>query len=537
MKQRPTASDKLALIKKYKLDKEKLLAFYRLIVLSRRLDDAEINMKKQSKAYFQISSAGHEGILVAVGSLLKPAYDHALAYYRDRALCLSLGVSPYEILCQANGNVGDKASHGRQMPAHWGHVDLNLVSKSSCTGTQFNQAVGLAESSDYLEQLKKIFPKKSGEFPTSHKDDIVYVSTGDGTIAQGEFWEGLNAACVGKRRVLFLVEDNKLAISVPSTVQVSGGSISRVLKDFPGLTVYEVNGNCPIESYAVAYEAVKKLRNNEGPVLIQAHVTRPYSHSMSDDHAHYRPKKDLEKEKEIDVFYSYRKFLEDEKIATSKELDGVVEAVNNEIKDALQRCFATPTPKKESWQDHLFSMSVDPKSDDFKVAGTFEGKNDLPMAQTINSVLRREVARNPLIRVFGEDVADATYFELLKDETLKGKGGVFKVTSGVQRAGIENQVFNSPLAEANIIGRAIGMSIRGLKPVVEIQFFDYIWPAFMQLKNEMSTMRYRSGGDYKCPMVVRVAIGGYLKGGAIYHSQCGESFFTHIPGVYVAYPY
>ncbi len=523
---------KLEIIKKYGLTKKELVWFFENIFTARTVDDAEISMKKQSKAFFQISGAGHEGIQTAVSKVLRPSYDWFYAYYRDRALCLGLGVTPYEMLCQANGNTGDTASHGRQMPAHWGNKKLNIVSKSSCTGTQFLQSAGTAEAGEYLNQIRNMGKKHDNNF---QDDEIVYCSTGDGTTSQGEFWESLTTSCVNKFPVLFLVEDNGYAISVPVSVQMPEGSISKTLKNFPGLKVIEVDGNCPIESYAAAREAEAHIRSKKGPVLLHAHVTRPYSHSMSDDQTMYRTKEELEIEKEKDVVNSYPKTLTNLGLLSEAEVQKIKDSIKASVKGAIAKAIGTPWPTKDTSMKHLFSEDVDIAGDQFDNPSDVTGKEDVPMAQAINKVLRTEVARNSLIRVFGEDVADFSEVEKY-DEGLKGKGGVFKISSGVQASGVDNQVFNSPLAEANIVGRAIGMAVRGLKPVVEIQFFDYIWTAYMQLKNEMATTRYRSGGDFKCPMVIRVPIGGYLRGGSIYHSQCGESLFTHIPGICVAFP-
>lgn len=520
---------KLELIKKHKLTKADLKWFLKNIYLSRKIDDAEITMKKQNKAFFQISGAGHEGILSAVAKVLKPKHDYFIPYYRDRALVLGLGHTAYEQLCQANGNSGDTASHGRQMPAHWGNVKLNIVSKSSCTGTQFLQAVGIAEAGLHL---KKMNLKDS---PVYNDREIVYVSCGDGTTSQGEFWEGLTTACVNKLPVLFMVEDNGYAISTPTWVQTPGGSISKALANFPGLKIFVCDGNCPVESYDTMVEVEKYLRAGNGPVLVHASVTRPYSHSLSDDHGYYRTKEDLADEHYRDVFNSYPRFLTDAGLMTSDEVKAMLDEASKEVRDAMNRALETAWPDKSTYKDHLYS-DIDPTSSQFETAPQFSGKEDIPLATAINMTLKSEIKKNPLMMVFGEDVADFTEVEKYNNPDLKGKGGVFKVTHGVQKAAKPGQVFNSPLAEANIIGRAIGMAIRGLKPVVEIQFFDYIWTAYMQLKNEMATTRYRSGGDFKCPMVVRVPIGGYLRGGAMYHSQSGESLFTHNPGIRVVYP-
>jgi 2-oxoisovalerate dehydrogenase E1 component len=526
---------KLELAKKYNLGKKEMLEMLSNIYTSRKTDDAEISMKKQSKAFFQISGAGHEGILTAAAMVLKPKHDWFLGYYRDRALCLGLGVTPYEMLCQANGNMGDTASYGRMMPAHWGNKKLNIVNKSSCTGTQFLQACGLAEAGIWFKKLRDEH-KVDTKGMDFHDDEIVYVSTGDGTIAQGEFWEGLTTASVNNLPVLFMVEDNGFAISTPTYVQYPEGSISKTLANFPGLKIFNCDGCCPIDSYATMTEAANYIRKTRKPALVHATVTRPYSHSLSDDHGMYRTKDELAEEGLRDVFNVFPKFLIEAGIITEAERADVLKKVTANVKEAMGRAITTEWPKLDTVMDHLYSEDVDITGSQFESAAHFTGKDDVPMAASINKVLRSEFHKNPLLRMWGEDVADFFEKERLNNPELKGKGGVFKLTANVQRESKDGQVFNSPLAEANIIGRAIGMAIRGIKPVVEIQFFDYIWTAYMQLKNEMATLRYRSGGDFKCPMVVRVPIGGYLKGGAIYHSQSGESLFTHVPGIRVAFP-
>jgi 2-oxoisovalerate dehydrogenase E1 component len=525
---------KLELAKKYNLDRVEMLEMLSNIYTSRKVDDAEISMKKQSKAFFQISGAGHEGILTAAAKVLKPTHDWFLGYYRDRALCLGLGVTPYEMLCQANGNLGDTASYGRMMPAHWGNKKLNIVNKSSCTGTQFLQACGLAEAGLWYKRLQK--EHKLDTLGLYHDDEIIYVSSGDGTLAQGEFWEGLTTACVNNLPVLFMVEDNGFAISTPTNVQYPEGSISKTLANFPGIKIFNCDGCCPIESFATMTEAANFIRKNRKPALVHATVTRPYSHSLSDDHGMYRTKAELAEEGLRDVFYSYPKFLVEAEVITESEREDLLKKITSEVKTAMDKAITTEWPALDTVEKHLYSEEVDMTGAQFDKPANFTGKDDVPMAASINKVLRTEFAKNPMLRMWGEDVADFFEKERLNNPELKGKGGVFKLTANVQRESKDGQVFNSPLAEANIIGRAIGMAIRGIKPVVEIQFFDYIWTAYMQLKNEMATLRYRSGGDFKCPMVVRVPIGGYLKGGAIYHSQSGESLFTHIPGIRVAYP-
>ena len=517
------------------LEPEELIELYRLMYLSRRVDDREILLKRQQKIFFQISGAGHEAMLAAAAKAMRPDYDWFFPYYRDRALCLGLGNTAEELLLQAVGAADDPASGGRQMPSHWGHQRLNIVSQGSSVATQCLQAVGCAEAGRYFAKHPEAAEKHEGDYRAFrdvkfHGDEVVYVSIGEGSTSEGEFWEALSSASTLKLPVLFAVEDNGYAISTPVEVNTPGGNISKLVANFPHFFFAEVDGTDPVESYAAFRDAVAHCRAGRGPALVHGHVIRPYSHSLSDDDKLYRPKVELEADALRDPLPKMQMRLLREGILDSEAITRLEKSVDEEVQAAADHALRAALPKVDSIYRHVYSADLDPTSAAFSTATAAPAGPERTMADLINACLKDEMARDDRIVMFGEDIADCSRDEYLKDGSVKGKGGVFKLTSGLQCEYGADRVFNSPLAEANIVGRAVGMAVRGLKPVVEIQFFDYIWPAMHQLRNELSLMRWRSNGNFAAPAVVRVAIGGYLTGGSIYHSQSGESIFTHTPG-------
>ena len=519
------------------LSREKLLRMLRWMIAARSIDEAEMRLQRQQKVFFQISGAGHEAVQAAAGLLLHPGVDWFYPYYRDRALCLALGVTPFDMLLQSMGKKDDPSSGGREMSNHWGNARLHIVNQSSPTGTQYIQAVGCAEAG----RIARMMPP-CDDRPSASAYELVYVSGGEGSTSEGEFFEALSTASILALPVLFLIEDNKYAISVPVEVQTPGGSISKLVKTYPGLHVAEVNGLDPVASYRVLRRAVKHIRQGRGPALVHAHVVRLNSHSNSDDERLYKLPGEREAEAGSDPVSGFETFLVSEGILAPEALKELRHGIQAEINDAICRAEALPAPEPQSACQHLFSpeevvtveTSPEPTPPAETIPAGASAREDLTLVEMINRTLDQEMERDPRIVVFGQDIADLSRSQNL--DQLKGKGGVFKATAGLQRKHGDLRVFNSPLAEANIVGRAIGMAVRGLRPVVEIQFFDYIWPAMMQIRNELGMMRWRSNGNFAAPVVIRVPIGGYVRGGALYHSQTGEAIFCHCPGLRVLYP-
>jgi 2-oxoisovalerate dehydrogenase E1 component len=534
------------------LTAHELVEIYRLMYLSRTVDDREILLKRQQKIFFQISGAGHEALQVGAALALKPGYDWFFPYYRDRALALALGVTAYDMMLQAVGAASDPASGGRQMPTHWSSRELHIVNSSSSTATQLLHAVGCAEAGRAYSRHPEIAAKAEGDYRAFHDvefhgDEIALACVGEGSTSQGEFWEAINTASNQKLPVIFCIEDNGYAISVPVEVNTPGGNISRLVANFPNFYFAEVDGNDPVASLRAFQEAAAHCRAGRGPAFVHGHCVRLYSHSESDNDKNYRSAAEREADALCDPVARMRSRLIGEGATTAAAIEELEQRLEREVAEAAERALEAPLPAVAEITKHVYSEDLDPTRAAFATeqapppattngAATtgMKGTGARTMAELINACLRDEMRRDPRIVIYGEDVADASRAEALAE--AKGKGGVFKLTAGLQTEFGSERVFNSPLAEANIVGRGVGYGLRGMKPVVEIQFFDYIWPAMHQIHNELALMRWRSNGTWSAPAVVRAPIGGYLTGGSIYHSQSGESIFTHIPGLRVVFP-
>lgn len=492
------------------ISKELLLNAYQNMYLSRKLDKKMLILLKQGKSFFHIGCMGHEAIQTATAFALEKGRDWAYPYYRGQSLCLGLGMTADEILYSFLSKEADPNSGGRQMPQHYGHDALNIPTQSSPTGTQYLQAVGCA-----LGGMRDFAKRKNGE--SAKGMDVTVVTSGDGTTSQGDFHEALNWASREKAPVIFLVEDNHYAISVPVESQTANGKIANLGRGYDNLKTVEVDGCDFVASYYTVSQAIQRAREGHGPTLIVADVVRLLPHSSSDDQRKYRPSQELEADAKRDPILRLENQLKHNGVATQAEIDGIISAVDDEVEQSAERADAAPMPARETAKKWVLSETPEPALTEPELA------NDATvLVDAINRALSEEMERDQRVLVYGEDVAGE-------------KGGVFTATRGLTKRFGEEQCFNSPLAESSIIGVGIGMSLRGYRPVPEIQFGDYVWTAMMQIRNELATIRYRSNNMFSCPMVVRIPIGGYIHG-ALCHSQNIEAFFAHIPGLKIALP-
>lgn len=482
---------------------ERLLQAYRLMFTARKIDDKILLLLKQGKVFFHIGGSGHEAAQIATAFAMKPGYDWAYPYYRDLPYSLAFGYTVEEVFAEALHRANGPSSAGFAMPFHWGHKKWRIVSQSSPTGTQYLEAVGTA-----LGAVRE------------GKDEVVYVSSGEGSTSEGEFHEALNWAAREKLPVIFLIQDNKYAISVTKEEQTAAKSVYHLMSGYEGLNRYEVDGCDFIATYEAAADAVAKARNGQGPSLILAHTVRLLPHSSSDDQRKYRAEEDLAKDRAKDPLPRFEKYLIERKIATASSLKNLQQEVLDQIEKAADAAEEQPQQDAGNLMNFVYSPNIVTPRDGF-VETVHSGPN-IVLVDAINHAMAEEMERNPKMLIYGEDVAGE-------------KGGVFTATKGLTKKFGWKRVFNSPLAEASIVGTAFGLAVRGFKPCVEIQFGDYIWPAFMQLRDEVAMLRFRSNNDWSCPMVIRVAVGGYIHGG-LYHSQNIDGFFTHVPGLRVVMP-
>lgn len=482
-------------------DKESLIAAYRIMLQARHVDEKAIILYKQNKCHFQIGCAGHEAVQVAAALSMRAGVDWAYPYYRDMAFVLAWGMTNRDLLLACLNKADDPTSGGRTMPMHYGHKDYRIINQSSPTGTQFLQAVGAAKGVVY---------RKTNE--------VVYVSSGEGTTAQGSYFEAINWAAREKLPVIFLVQDNDFAISVHKSEQFAGASVARIAEGFEGLAVFEVDGLDYFASYEIMQKAVARARIGDGPTLVVADVVRLQSHSISDNQAKYRSAKDIAQDRAKDPLHRFEHELIERGFATHEELAALEKEIKIQIDADAEWAEAQPNPTPESAEQFVY-VETDPGADIIEATPNGE---PVFLVEALNSALDEEMRLNPEMVIYGQDVA-------------YGKGGVFTVTAGLTAKYSEERVFNSPLAESSIVGTAIGLASIGLKPVVEIQFADYCWTAMMDIRNELALMYYRSNGTCSCPVVIRIPIGGYIHGG-LYHSQNIESTFSHFPGLYVVLP-
>lgn len=482
-------------------DKELTLWAYKSMVLARLLDEKTITLYKQNKCHFQISCAGHEAVQVAAAHVFRAGQDWFYPYYRDMALMVALGMTPEELMMNAMNKEGDPNSHGRMMPMHYASLPLRVPPQSSPTGSQFLQAVGCALGA----KLKGL-------------DEVVYVSAGEGTCAQGDLHEALNWASREKLPVVFVIENNNYAISVHISEQLAGNSIAHITKNFENLDTKEIDGCDLFESVDALAAAHERARRGEGPSLIEAHVPRLQSHSISDNHLKYRSKEDIASELQRCPIARTEKLIATQKSATREEIQSLNALLKRMVDEAAEKAEQSPDPSPDSATTH----TVHDEAPWSAIVETPPTGEETFMVDALNHALDEELSRDANMYIFGEDVAH-------------GKGGVFTVTAGLTEKHGTDRVFNSQLAESSIVGVAIGLATRGMKPVAEIQFGDYVWTGMNQIRNELAMLHYRSAGDFSCPAVIRIPVGGYIRGGA-YHSQNIEATFAHFPGLHIAYP-
>ncbi|MBI4469307.1 MAG: tungsten formylmethanofuran dehydrogenase, partial [Acidobacteria bacterium] len=472
---------------------------YRKMLTAYYIEERMKIFTKQGKCSFHASTRGHEKLQIGMTLLLRPKRDWFFTYYREKAIAIGLGVSIKDIFLGMLCRQDDPNSRGRNMPEHFSSRDLRLVSMTACTGTQFLPAVGMAKAI-----------KMGGG------DEVVYVASGEGATSEGEFFEALNWAARERLPVLFVIQNNGYAISVPQASQTAA-EIHRIARGF-GMPTVDLDGTWFEPMYQAIPPLIERMRSGQGPALVEGQVVRLDPHSSSDDQRKYRSLDELQDLQERDPILLTERYLVKHKLMGKEEIVQVRTEIEEEVNRAAGEADASPAPGTDDLLAHIYS---DHRPVFEERPPQYLSPDPITMVDAINHALHEELARSDRVVMWGEDIADP-------------KGGVFGATRGLTNT-YPDRVGNSALAEASIVGVAHGMAIGGYKPVVEIQFADYSWPAFMQCRNEIATIRWRSNNQWSSPLVIRVAVGGYIKGGP-FHSTCVEAIYAHTPGWYIVFP-
>ena len=482
------------------LTKDDLVDLYRKMLISRRLDEKIWALNRQGRIPFVVSVSGHEATQIGIAAALDPERDWSLPYYRDIAFNIGLGISAEDIFMGQFAKAADPSSGGRQMPNHWSEPDLNLFTHSSVIATQYPHAVGVAY------ELKR-----------RGSDGVVYVSGGEGSTSEGDWHEAMNFAGIHKLPVIFVIQNNLYAISVPAAEEVAGQVADRA-KGY-GMKGVVVDGNSVLAMYAASAEAVARARAGEGPTLIEAKTYRYYAHTSDDDDKLYRTREEVELWRRKDPIPQFRQYLVEQRALDAAAEEQLEAEVTELIGRAATTAESAPDPTDAT--SHVYANPIVPSIPVETVAPTIAGE-EINLITSVNRTLHYAMGRDPQTVIFGEDVADP-------------KGGVFKATAGLTDAYGAGRSFNAPLAESVIIGLGVGIAATGTKTIAEIQFADFIHPAFDQILSEVARIHYRTNGRWNCPMVIRTPYGGGIHG-ALYHSQSIEAFYAHIPGLKIVTP-
>ncbi|HJR90878.1 MAG TPA: thiamine pyrophosphate-dependent enzyme, partial [Acidimicrobiia bacterium] len=482
------------------LEDKQLIEMYRLMLMARRMDDRMWALNRQGRVPFVVGSSGHEAIQVGSVMALDRDLDWVLPYYRDMGVALAWGMRPVDVFLGTFARKTDPMSGGRQLPNHWSDPGRRVFTQSSCIGTQYPHAIGIAHG-----------------LAIQGRPGVVAVYGGEGSTSEGDWHEAMNWAGIHRLPVIFVIENNRYAISVPTSEEVAGSLSARAGGyGFAGVTI---DGNDPLAVYATMTEAVARARGGGGPTLIEAETYRYYAHTSDDDDRLYRSREEVETWRRQDPLMRIRQYLIEQRLLTETEERTIDTDVTAELAAAVAEAEAAPRPDEP--YARVYANPITPSE-------AVTEPEPAPAGSTVNLITAVNRALVDVMEahgdtvVFGEDVAGE-------------KGGVFKATQRLTELFGADRCFNSPLAESAIVGAAIGMAASGLRPLPEIQFADYIHPAFDQIVSEAARIHYRSDGRWACPIVIRAPFGAGIHG-ALYHSQSIEAFYSHVPGLKVVVP-